>query len=993
MQPFLSIVAQDLHDRLDGHYEHLTVVCPNKRARLFLNQHLLRLAGGRPFWSPRYATISELFRSLSDLTVADPIFLVCKLYEAYVASLDGVADQTLDEFYAWGELMLSDFDDIDNNLVDARALFANLVDRDALTSFDYLDEVQREAINKYFQNFHPEADSALQRQCLSFWQRLMPIYTALRHALAAAHLAYDGMLKRDVTERLARGAARVDGTRVFAFVGFNVLSRSELRFFSQIKEQASDTLFYWDCDRDFLADTSRACHFIKQNIDTLGTALPIDSGTAERTAQQPEIHFLGSSTENAQARYAGRWIEERLKSTPGVPLTRTAVVLCDEHLLQPVLHSLPARLPLNVTMGFPLQQTPVSSFLAALLDHYHHNARSPRSFRLAPTLRLLQHPYTRRMAGQAALDKVREIRDQKILFPSPALFADDDCLQALFTLPADNGQTLRHLISLVRRLGDTYRDEGTRPTADFDTQLAAESVFRVHAILTRLLSIHDTGLLDISYETLARLIRALVRECTIPFHGEPAIGVQVMGVLETRNLDFDNLLLLSTNEGNMPKKTQRTSFVPYNLREAFGMTSVEWQTSLYAYNFHRLLRRARHVTLAYNNATDSVNHAGEMSSFMLQLLLSSTGCQIGRHNLVAARGDRAVLHAAPPTVEKTDEVMRRLRSRFTAPDEFLSPSAINDFLDCPLRFYLKQVARLRPEDEMKDSIESNVFGLIFHYAMQHVYNDLSQRAADIQAPTLLQIADDEALVGRYVDCGFNKEFFKIDETRPDFAVQRQYNGEQALNRHVLIGYVSDQLRFDAALCPLRVLETETDKHVLCHTLADGTKVRLGGIIDRIDRITVNGERHLRIVDYKTSSKEQSANGMDEVFAKPKNRPGYYFQTFYYAHVCTSPEAENPIREPVGMSLAYCKHARSLKDKAAENAFLPFTFKYGKSKPVKVQLIDFSSQCAAEFEPRLNDTINRIFDRARPFTPTDETDNCTYCDFNVLCGRCPEKKAY
>ena len=502
MQTYLQLVAEDLNRRCNGHFENLTVVFPNKRASLFLDQHLFALAG-HPVWAPRYTSISELFQSLSTLTVADPIQLVCMLYKAYQESGGGTDTETLDQFWSWGELMLSDFQDIDNNMVNARNLFVNIADIDDLTSFDFLTPEQIEALRHFFPTFNETS-----------------------------------LLKERFLEKGISDGDELQG-RQFAIVGFNVLNETERRLFRHLKQEA-ETLFYWDYDNLYMKrgeNTFEAGRFIQQNIADFGNDLA-DPRLYDNFARPKHIHFIASPTETAQTRHAGS-VLQTLKQTEttavGTASSDTAVVLCNESLLQPMLHAIPSDTEANITMGFPMTGTPVSSLLIALMDLQLRGLTAKRdAWRYNAVATVLKHPLIYATAGDVGTRLFKQMKSQHILFPTPSFFAESPFLSLVFTPQADVAGMLAWLIDIVQQMG-------RQPLSPLDT----ESVFDAFTLLNRLQRIHEQGLLLVQPITLQRLLMQIVKARTIPFHGEPAVGMQVMGILETRNLDLRLLLLPS----------------------------------------------------------------------------------------------------------------------------------------------------------------------------------------------------------------------------------------------------------------------------------------------------------------------------------------------------------------------------------------------------------------------------------------------------------------
>ena len=336
-------------------------------------------------------------------------------------------------------------------------------------------------------------------------------------------------------------------------------------------------------------------------------------------------------------------------------------------------------------------------------------------------------------------------------YPFPSELQKDEALTALFTPAETPLQMCRQVAAALQAVGCRYRNETAASDATYD-QLYREALFQAYTRTCRFVRLIESGDLSVQPGTLKRLVTRVMGNASIPFHGEPAIGLQVMGVLETRNLDFRHLLLLSVNEGQLPKAGGDASFIPYNLRKAFGMTTIDHKIAVYAYYFYRLLQRAEKVTLMYNTASDGINR-GEMSRFLLQFLVEWDH-PVRRLQLQAGQSPHS---GAPMTAVKTPAVLRRMVELFDLrnnPKALLSPTALNTYLDCPLKFYLRYVAQLTAPDEVTAEVDAAKFGSIFHYAAEHIYKDLTAHGKVIQPTDLDALLKDEVRLRNYVDNGF-----------------------------------------------------------------------------------------------------------------------------------------------------------------------------------------------------------------------------------------------
>ncbi len=1028
MTPFLQIVARHLYAEIKNNSEGLTIIFPNKRAGLFFNNYL-RQELDNYVWAPKYVTIDEVWRQLSTKQVADPIELVCRLYRVYLKQTG--RQESLDHFYSWGETMCRDFDDIDNSMAHAEKLLGNVQELEDLKDFEFLSENQREALKLYFDHYMVKSDTELKQKFSAIWHHLYPIYQQFREALAEEGLAYMGMLKREVVNTLeACGAGEVptyfQGRR-FVVVGFNVLSPTEQRLFLAMKRMAP-TSFYWDYDRGYTNlgegndnhSVYEAGQFIKENIRLFGNAL--DALTEEEQAEAydnfskpKQITYVSTATESQQTRYVAGWLKQVVSEKDD--LIKTAVVLCNERNLQPLLHGIPDKygddnqMLLNITMGYPLGETPMVSFLLALAE-LQLFGRSGNNWRYQYVLNVLNHPYAQRLHPTEAARLHKKISSNKLFFPADADLKCEAPLQVVFEVTEGNTALLKYLVEVTKAIGTTFK-QSAHP--DALEQLYCESVFAAYTLLNRLISLSETqasgdatALFDVQGNTLLRLLRSLLQQKSIPFHGEPAEGMQILGLLETRCLDFDNVVLLSANEDFLPGTSHRASFIPYNLREAHGMTTLEKQVALSAYYFYRLLSRASNISLLYNVSTDGMA-SGEMSRFLSQLL-AEVGAPAGKQRALLSPLTKPTFYTLTTksessetpaiTVEKTDDVLQRLCDRFDATDKekprYLSPSAINTYLNCPLQFYFRYVVGLNEEDELSEEVDYRQFGTIFHECMERLYKPYKGR--ELTKHTLLQMAHDEVGIKNALSYAFAKVFFNIQDEAQRENYHLRLQGEQEINRMVLEKYVQNQLLFDAELAPIKILGLEeTVTHVeMVNSGKRTVAIHLGGIIDRRDEIIMDGAPVQRILDYKTSqSKPTGTPTVSGLFDKSQEEMyKYVFQTFYYSFVVGKVLLRH--REQLMPSLMYIKKASAIKGKTkGVNDADKVRQLYAENMSVSIRdgeggdsfvVKDYFNDCADEFEKNLRALLQEIFSPEQPFEQTPCKKHCGYCEFLQICGR-------
>ena len=935
------------------------MIFPGKRAGLWMDRYLYECAG-RPLWSPNYVTIDELFGSLTDLNKEATIRTICMLHEIF-CRLTG-SNETLDDFYYWGELMLADFDDIDKNHVEAEQLFVNLANiKDIEGQFEFLTPEQRELLNRFFAGLHSEAQQTeLKKRFIKLWQVMGDIYKELRTSLKDKGMAYEGMLYRDAIEHF--DASRL-GYDHYIVVGFNVLNRVEQELFDRLNESGK-ALFYWDYDHYYYDNAHHeAGTFVRENIARYGNALEDDNALYDNLRHLPEITYISASTDNAQARYLNTWIGDNLTERE----EETAVVLCNEDIVQPVLHALPNDKVrnVNITMGFKLAQTAPYTLMNTYLNlHTKGFDETQGMYMLSEVTTLLAHPYMLQLFPEAEALCNKLLQSKRIYINPDEHTYEDERLKALLTQPKNNQELLATLAMLIGSVGRQFASGKDRE--NHMVQLAEEALFQIHRTIENFKSLIEEGTLRVGPKTLVRLMQRMLSQISIPFHGEPAIGLQVMGVLETRNLDFRHLILLSANEGKLPKMPHESSFIPYNLREVFGMNTLQRQNAVYAYYFYRAIQRAERVTVVYNNGTDGLNKQ-EPSRYIMQLQVEFPGKLVARE----LHSPSQATSIAEISVEQTSDTHRKLQEHFRyvpnkKPVFRLSPSTLNDYLDCRLRFYLKHVEGLNPPEEVNADVDVAALGTIFHKSAELVYDKLTERNKTITKEDLETLLKEAHHIEGFVDEAFRTEFFHLE---PD--VPLKYNGTQLIVRHVICSYLRQLLTIDKRRTPFKYIESEKKIREVYPVNSHGTKldVLLGGTIDRIDsKVNDSGREVTRILDYKTGGSLKKINNIEELFHRDKPRDGYVFQAFYYSYLI-SHEYKNACIAP---SLLFMRNT-------SDQTFEPHIL-------IDQHVVEDFKIYHDRFEELLQETIEEIFNSDVPYTATSNKDACKYCKFTALCGR-------
>lgn len=959
MKPFLYQVASLFYEKWEAEVSRLAFVFPNRRTGLFFQKYLSEVAD-TPLFSPTILTINDLFIQLSGKQSADRISMLFILYDIYIRQSGST--ETFDEFLYWGEMLLNDFDDIDKYMANARMLFSNVTDlREIENDFDFLSDEQIAAIRSFWSSFYPRGDTPNQQQFLAVWQVLYDLYEEFRATLAAEGKGYEGMIFREVVESMERGESPDLPYEQIVFVGLNALSVSEERFLAQLqKREIAD--FYWDYVSDKVTDPdNKASYFVSRNLKSFPSSMKLPPEEKVKT----EIEVIGIPSGIGQAKHVytllSDWCKEAEMSSEEA--LRTAVILPDEHLLIPVLNAIPEQIRrINVTMGYPLAGTPVASlieYILALQKNVRYIDRNPL-FYFRDVLPVLNHRYILSTSPEIISSLVKEITENNKIYISHTELEKTPLLEILFT-PVTGVEAfsdylikaLEELNKVMSALSDEEEEDAPQRTND----LEQEFIFHYFTTVNRMKEVMKDARIEMKIDTFFRLLKRVTDTITIPFHGEPLSGLQIMGVLETRALDFDRLIILSMNEGIFPQRKAANSFIPYNLRRGFGLPTYEHQDSVWAYHFYRLIERASHVSLLYDTRSNGLQ-TGEVSRFVHQLHY---------HYEVPMRDKLVVYNVSssktpPLAVPKREDIMRRLDAYRKGGSKAISASAINTYLDCPLKFYFSVVEGIREEEEVSETIESDVFGSILHKVMEELYKPFQGKMVTVDL--LKAIRKDTALLTGAIARAFASEFFKTE-------VVRSLTGQNYLIGEMIRKYVEKILERDGKLTPFVYIESERKINGLI-SLSDHSEIRLKGFIDRVDEVL----DAIRIIDYKSGSGTTTFSSIESLFNKEeKDRAKAVMQVFMYCWMYAH------FTENKGKTIQPgIYYVRSL----FSDPFDPSVYhriERGKSEKVE----DFSGYAQA-FEEGLRGCLDEIFNPEIPFTQTPTGKACSYCPFKGICGK-------
>lgn len=958
MDTFLQHIATDLYSRYGEKISELCIVFPNRRASLYFKKYLSELTE-KPIWAPATTTINELMQQISGLTTADNIKLLFELYRIYKQVKK--SEESFDDFYFWGEMMLNDFDDIDKYLVNPEDLFKNLKSLKAIQDqFNYLSVEQIEAIKQFWSSFDPEKNSIHQEDFISIWNALLDIYQQLNKKLNKLGIAYEGMVYRTVADKIKGDEAIELPHSHYVFAGFNALNNCEKRFFDYLNNNKRAD-FYWDYDLSYINNPNHeAGFFLRDNINRYKQPISFTNQDIFKSLSEPKnIEVISVPSDVAQAKVITQKLQESGESISNSP-NKTAIVLADEDLLVPILHAIPDTIDqVNITMGYPVNNTPVYSLIEHIIE-LQKNAKDTKNgitFYHKNVVAILSHQYVNAQFPKESSELLQFIKKNNKIVITQQELALCDFFKVIFTKINTYLELSEYILTILHHIYNSLKKSGQENTIH-TTSLEKEYIYHIYLSINRIKDVLQEQQIDIKTETYIRLIRKIIRNLRIPFTGEPLSGLQIMGILETRLLDFENLYITSVNEGVFPKNEAALSFIPYNLRRGFGLPTIEHQDAIYAFYFYRLLQRAKNVTIIYNSSSEGMK-TGEMSRFLYQLKYESS-FKITEKSL---KYDINLSQTKEIQIKKSDEIQKALTKFHTSQNgtKYLSPSALSIYLRCSLQFYFRYVAELREQDELSEEIDAPLFGNILHETMHHLYHDFM--GSEVKSDDLKILLKDKEKIATAIDQAFKDEYFKADS-------KVIYTGKNIIIREIIEKYIDQILKIDESLAPFEILSLEEKYDIDIQISKDGTseQIKLGGKIDRVDK----HRDRIRIIDYKTGGDKLEFKNIEALFSdKKEDQNSAIFQTFLYSKFYQS--TKNPAI-PITPGVY---SVRKLFDK---------NFDYRIMNKDSNSFINDYHPIANDFSEHLKQLVSDIFNPEISFTQTEETRNCQYCAYRKICHR-------
>ncbi|MBX2915917.1 MAG: PD-(D/E)XK nuclease family protein [Cyclobacteriaceae bacterium] len=948
MESFLRELARKVST--EPQFEQLTFVFPNRRATLYFRKHLAEVIT-KPVFAPHLITIEDFIASFSGYQVPDKLELVHRLHNIYDMVV-GPKRESFDEFYFWGEMLLLDFNEIDKYLVNAEQLFRDLRNQKELdSSFDYLTDDQKRFLLEFWNEFDDHITENKQ-QFLSMWNKLFTLYTTYRQQLQAQQLAYEGLVHREVAENISALAGNKYVPTRLRFVGFNALTKAEEKIICYFVDKGSQVI--WDGDEYYVNnETQEAGDFFREYQQHEILKQTFTNNFPSNFRGNKSIKVFGAAQPIGQAKLLGQILQQELAN--GLEPEDTLIVLPDEKLLMPVLFGLPQSIDkLNVTMGYALANTSFFNLIELLVElqigkrkeYYNHRQ----------VLALLAHPYVIAADAGLANSRRREIQKSNWVQVPQNYLASVSPLHRIVFGSMDMG-LLPYLQSVLREVGSL------ESILDLDREFA----FQFIKLLNRIQDIMGVQTQEAdrkefvkSLRSFLRLLRQLARAEKIPFSGEPLKGLQIMGVLETRNLDYKNVFVLSLNEGAFPAFGGKGSYVPFNIRKAYALPTTEHQDAMYAYLFYRMLQRAENVFLFYNTETDQLGQ-GEKSRYLQQLIFES-GLELQTQVLHNTLKPLAV---EPVIIPKTAEVLQALlklnEGNPLARTKGLSPSALAAYLDCSLQFYFKHVLRMREPNEVEDELGARELGNFLHQVMEKFYKNLAQHKRN-KSVEPGDFADAKKVVDKLIDEAFATTF----NMEPGKKIE--YEGQSVVIQQLVRNFAIRILENDQHMAPFTMEAIEQDGllHRMKISHAPGYAV-LGGKIDRVDR----KENVVRIVDYKTGGDKLDFESVASLFDRAgKKRQKAVFQTLLYGFLY---QTNFPLKADDQMITGIINR---------EILFSGTEFGLTINKQPVYNVLPLME----EFSLHLKALLEEIFNPEVPFKQTTETATCKFCPYKSICYR-------
>jgi len=966
MVPFLKVVADDLVARLGKDLHHAAVVFNNKRPVAYLQNHLAQTIG-KPFWSPSFYTIQEFFALSTDLQVADGFTQFFTLFQQYNELLKEEGSKPIkpDVFYPVARIILSDFAQIDNDLVDADLLFQELEDIAVIEKeFQHLTEEQQGFLQQFWTSFSSGRQKNHQEQFIRMWRRMPELYRRFHQALAEKGLTSMAHVYRKLATGEASKPDFIDdfGKGKLVFVGFNALSNAEALIFKRWNKEEK-ALFYFDTDSYYMHDeTQEAGLFLRKNIQKLQLPNALGESQDLIRAGKKEIKVYKTQGQTAQAKILQKELQQDYPMLDALDNAgKIALILADESLLLPVLQTIPTHytneegtsaVNLNITMGYPLLATSIFGLADIWL--------SVQSQLFAGKKETVYHKDVEAFLSHPLIGLAPEIRSelQKEMLDNQYIEVEQDILQkagplaTLFFKRRDRGAlAISSMLEIFQLILEQQLSEKTLKQTEADLFIATiKELNRLHDTLNAYQA-------ELPLPFVLSLMQKAIQGIAVPLSGEPLEGVQVMGLLESRGLDFDHVYILGVTEGILPQISVSPSFIPDSIRRAYGLPVIENQDAISAYMFYRLLQRSRKVSLVYNGQGDE-NNSGEPSRFLRQLEFESgyTFKYYDQSQTIATS------HHSRSDIKKEGDILGRLNRYLDKQDPSvrISATALTTYMNCAVQFFYKYVAKIEEPKELTENLEANNIGSMLHFVLERFYKELKQESPYV---TKERIAVHRKQLDRLCKIAFSQ--IMVDD---EFKTLN-HNGMQQVVLAIVAEYANVILDHDEIQAPFSILELEGKDQIDFRITVNGEErtLTLHGIIDRVDQR--NGTT--RVVDYKTGRDELKYGSLEDMFNPDTVKPNKaLIQTLFYTYVYEQSRGISGMEPNLYLIRKMRKDGTLFHTDSRSRVYL-------QEEHLGALKDDFSLL--------LRQKLEELFSPAVPFIHTNVADNCKYCPYLSLCG--------
>lgn len=978
MVPFLHQVAKVYVDNEAQNLANYTFVFPNKRSGVFFSNYITQIVD-ETIILPKIATISDFISELSTGIEASRMELMFILYDEYKKIiLERTSNDSqiveFDKFQFWAEMILNDFNDVGKYLVDAKQLFQN-VKRLKEISSNFLTEEQIKVINQYWGELrlpdsittfwkhinHQGNEEQLTNQFIRLWEILYDLYIAYNRRLNEMGLCYSGMSYREVAETIKFHEEGILSSERFIFVGFNVLSTSEIKIFEKLKS-LDKADFYWDYNSPaFNYKNNRATRFVGKYIEKFKSLYAL---VEDKILEFPEINIIGVPSNIGQVKESSA-ILSQIKNNGGIINENTAIILPDEGLFIPLLHSLPKEVnDVNITMGYPMRHTSVAS-LMNLIVSMQLRARvvhEKMQFYYEDILNVLSHPLIRKVSTKECREIVKYINDNRVFnLTSEYLCTNYSILSAIFVAVKDLKNS-EEVIGYIRNLLLWIQSNISEKNKSVDSCFI-EKYIDALATFEYLSQKYN---ISMSESTVFHLVERVVGAENVNFEGMPLKGLQVMGVLETRALDFENLIILSMNERVFPRKHYAKTFIPNSLRRGYGMSTISFQESMYAYYFYRMISRAKNVYIMYDARTGGLR-SGEMSRYLHQLKFlyqrDKIKFSVVNYDVLAPEKDIVA-------VKKTPEIMAKLNIyKDSESNRYLSASALNKYISCPLSFYLYYIEGMQQEDEILEYMDEGTYGTIMHEIAEKFYTKLRGEADEVLITSeILEVQKKrQGEIMQQITRSINNHYNKLGEDN-----DTPLHGDSEVLGKIMLHFTLLMFENEKQFTDFYFVDAEK-KQFGQWKINDKHTINFKQIIDRIDKVKIGKDLLLRFVDYKTGSDKVDLDALTSLFDGDKrNRRKAIFQLFVYCLYYAYSTGYHGDIQP------YIYSYRTINTEHLP----PITIGTLRDKKVLTGYLEYKDEFYTLFEQ----LIDEIFDENIPFIPAQNDEACKYCKFAGFCNK-------